>query len=286
MNKSVRILYLVVALTAAALVSYVVYKKTAVPTTTASTTEAKQEITQIAVATRMLNRGAKITLQDLRMVSYLKETLPQGHFADLNGAVDRIVLQPIHLDEPIFESALAPTEFTKGGIAAIIPPQKRAMAVKVDEVIGVAGFLQPGHLVDVLVSIAQPGEQKEQLTKTVLENIPVLSIGTQAEESAEKTPKRVTVVTLEVNLEEGEKLALAVNEGRIQLALRGYTDITPILTKGTNVPTLLKSYSTASSEPVVITEARPRPRPPATRPQFVVEVMNGNQVNKYTMNAN
>ena len=286
MNKSARILYLVVALTAAALISYVVYKRTSIETNTASATEVKQNITQIAVASRMLDRGAKITAQDVRMAAYLKDTLPTGHFADFNEAVGRIVLKPIQSNEPVFESALAPTDVTKGGMAAIINRQKRAMAVKVDEVIGVAGFLQPGHLVDVLVSIEKPGEQKNQITKTVLEKIPVLSIGTQAEETAEKTPKRVTVVTLEVNLEEGEKLALAVNEGKIQLALRNYTDTDQILTKGINVASLLKSYSTASEEPVTVNKENDAPRPKlAAKPQFVVEVMNGNKVNTLALDV-
>lgn len=284
MNRSIRILFLVVALAAAGLVSYAVYQRTA-SQPTASAPEAKQNLIQIAVATRMLDRGAKITAQDVRMASFLKDSLPSGHFIDLSKAIDRVVLQPIHPTAPILESALAPTDITKGGMAAIINPKKRAMAVKVDEVIGVAGFLQPGHLVDVLVSIEKPGEQKDQITKVVLENIPILSIGTQAEESAEKTPKKVTVVTLEVNLEEGEKLALAVNEGKIQLALRGYTDTDQILTKGINVPSLLKSYATASAEPVTVNKDTPRPKP-AAKPQFVVEVMNGNNINKLALGAN
>ena len=285
MNKSARILYLVVALTAAALISYIVYQKTSMQPNTASATEVKQNLTQIAVANRVLDRGAKITAQDVRMASYLKDTLPAGHFADLSDAVGRIVLKPIQSTEPVLESALAPTDVTKGGMAAIINPQKRAMAVKVDEVIGVAGFLQPGHLVDVLVSIEKPGEQKNQMTKTVLEKIPVLSIGTQAEETSEKTPKRVTVVTLEVNLEEGEKLALAVNEGKIQLALRNYTDNDQILTKGINVASLLKSYSTASEEPVTVNKEKTPVKSVIPKPQFVVEVMNGNKVNKLALDV-
>lgn len=287
MNQSARILFLVVALVAAALVSYVVYQKTAVQTTV-TPVEQKQNITQVAVAAKKLNKGAKITVEDVRLVPFLKDSLPAGHFTEIDKAVGRIVLQPIQLTEPIFESALAPTDLTRGGIAAIIPLQKRAMAVKVDDVIGVAGFLQPGHLVDVLVSVQQSGEEQGQLTKTVLENIPVLSIGTQAEETAEKTAKKVTVVTLEVDLEEAEKLALAVNEGRIQLALRGYTDTDEILTKGMNVPTLLESYATASDEPVTVTMEKDiqLPEPLEVKPKFVVEVINGNQVNKVAMKAN
>lgn len=284
MNKSARILFLVVALAAASLISYVVYLKTDVGTT-ASATEVKHNFTQIAVANRVLDRGAKINAQDVRMAPYLKDTLPAGHFADLNNAVGRIVLQPIRSTEPVLESSLAPTDVTKGGMASIINPQKRAMAVKVDEVIGVAGFLQPGHLVDVLVSIEKPGEQKNQITKTVLEKIPVLSIGTQSEETAEKSPKKVTVVTLEVDLEEGEKLALAVNEGKIQLALRNYTDTDQILTKGINIASLLKSYSTASEEPVTVNKEKAPQKQVIAKPQFVVEVMNGNKVNKLALDV-
>lgn len=287
MNKSSRLLFLIVALVAAALVSYFVYQKTTVQTTVVPT-EVQQNVVKVAVAATILNKGAIIAAEDIRMAPFLNDSLPKGHFTEVKDAVGRVVLQTIQPTEPVFESALAPVDFTKGGIAAIITPQKRAMAVKVDDVIGVAGFLQPGHLVDVLVSISQPNEEKGQLTKTVLENIPVLSVGTQAEESKEKGPKRVTVVTLEVDLEEGEKLALAVNEGRIQLALRGYTDTDQILTKGINVPTLLKSYATISNEPVIVTEKidAPLPKPLVTKPEFVVEVMNGNQINKYTMKAN
>ena len=287
MNKSARVLFLLVALVAAAVVSYMVYQKTTTQTAVVPSEE-KQNIIQIAVAVSSLNPGAKIEIQDVRMASFLKETVPAGHFINPKDAVGRIVLKSIQTTEPVLESALAPIELSKGGIAAIITPQKRAMAVKVNEVIGVAGFLQPGHLVDVLVSIQKPGEQSGQITKTVLENILVLSIGTQAEETKEKTAKKVTVVTLEVDLEEGEKLAHAVNEGNIQLALRGYTDTAQILTKGINVAALLKSYATASNEPITVKAEKdaPPPKAPVAKPQFVREVINGNQVSRLALNAN
>lgn len=286
MNKSVRVLFLLVALAGAASISFMVYQRMASKTTVLAP-EAKLETVKIVVVERDLKRGAKITTQDLRMANYLAESLPAGHFTDLTKAVGRIVVKPIRVTEPVLESALAPTNLTKGGMAAVITPLKRAMAVKVDEVVGVAGFLHPGHMVDVLVSIDKPGEKRNQITKTVLENIPVLSIGTQAQEQDDKSSKRVTVVTLEVTLEEGEKLALATNEGRIQLALRGYTDGDHILTKGITVDSLLKSYATASSAPVKVSSgpvkvatARPVPR---SKPPFVVEVMNGNTVSRIQM---
>lgn len=288
MNKSARILFLVVALVAAAFVSYVVYQKTA-KQSTALTPESKQEIVQIVVMANNLNRGAKITAQDLHMAPYLKNTVPSGHFTDLTTAVDRVVLKPLQATEPLLESALAPTDIKKGGMAAVINPQKRAMAVKVNEVIGVAGFLHPGHMVDVLVSLTQPGEQKGQITKTILENILVLSVGTEDQETVDNKTKTVTVVTLEVNLEEAEKLSLAVDQGTIQLALRGYSDSDQILTKGTTVPTLLKSYATASNEPVKVEPVKvseektaiPAAKPRIARRPLVIEVINGdNKVNR------
>lgn len=275
MNKSTRILFLLIALAVASFVSYVVYQKTGIQQPLL-TDDKKQETVQIAVAQKSLDRGDKITVQDVRMASYLRETLPKGHFTDLTNAVDRIVVQQIEPTEPLLESSLAPTELTKGGLAAIINPQKRAMAVKVNDVIGVAGFLHPGHLVDVLVSLQKPGEKRTQVTKTVLENILVLSVGTQADETADKKSKKVTVVTLEVDLDEGEKLALAVNQGSIQLALRGYADTDQILTRGTNVTTLLKSYATASNEPVKVSKTKVTvPKKQVIQKEIVVEVMNG-----------
>lgn len=286
MNKSVRVLFLIVALAMASLVSYAVYQKTS-RQPTVLTPENDQEVVQIAVVDRDLIRGAKITPQDLRMASYLKKTLPNGHFIDLTKAVDRIVIKPIRATEPVLESALAPSDLKKGGLAAVIGPQKRAMAVKVDDVIGVAGFLHPGHLVDVLASLEKPGEKRTQVTKTVLENIPVLSVGTQAQETNDKSSKKVTVVTLEVDLEEAEKLALAVSQGRIQIALRGYSDTDQILTKGITVTSLLKSYATASNAPVTVNKVKVAdPKPPIVKQQLVVEVMNGNTVDRLTMDGN
>jgi len=283
MNKSTRLLFLVVALAAASLVSYIVYQKTSAQPAAVAETKMNQEIVRVAVANNDLERGAKITAQDIRMASYLKESLPRGHFSDIADAVDRIVIKKIWETEPLLESALAPIDQTRGGLAAFISPQKRAMAVKVDDVVGVAGFLHPGHKVDVLVSIDDPGGDRSQVTKTVLQNIPVLSVGTQSQESIDKGAKRVTVVTLEVDLEEGEKLTLAVNQGRIQLALRGYTDSDPILTKGVKVPALLKSYAAAGIEPIkniVAGSTMPIKR------QHIIEVMNGNNVSRLTMDGN
>lgn len=282
MNKITKIVFFVFAVLLAFGVSSLVYKKMSSPLTVVAK-ESGPALANIAVAAHDLQRGSKIAAEDVKMSPYLEKTLPQGHFSTLEAIVGRVVLSPVSSTGPILESDLAPLSLSKGGMASIINPQKRAMAIKVDHVIGVAGFLQPGHLVDVLVAVEQPGEGNDQIAKTVLENIPVLSVGAQTEDSEDKKAKKsVTVVTLEVNLEEGEKLALAVNQGRIQLALRGYTDLDPVLTKGTTLSSLLKSYSSEVYVPAKKVEKEPVKLVQA-RPQLVVEMMNGSDIQRITL---
>ncbi|CAG36265.1 Flp pilus assembly protein CpaB [Desulfotalea psychrophila] len=280
MNNIPRLTFLVIAVVIAFSVSFVVYKKMSTPNVVMEQ-KPGQATTDIAVAVKDMSRGSKIGSEDVQMATYLQETLPSGHFTDLEQVVGRIVLSPLTTTEPILNSDLAPQDLTKGGLAAVITPTKRAMAIKVDNVIGVAGFLHPGHLVDVLVSIEKPGDTRSQITKTVLQNILVLSVGTLAQESADKKVHKVTVVTLEVDLEEGEKLALAVNEGRIQLALRGYSDVEPVLTRGITKTSLLKSYSpdvfkTVKGGKTAVKKTAPR----RARAHHVIEVMNGNEVKR------
>lgn len=284
MNQLTRLVFFIITIAVASAVSYVVYNKMTRPPVV-FTKESSHNLKQIAVATRDIQRGVKIAAEDIRLSSFLEATAPQGHFDSVKAIVGRVVLTPISLTQPILESALAPETLAKGGMAAIIGKQKRAMAVKVDNVIGVAGFLQAGHLVDVLVAMDKPGGQKEQVSKTILENIPVLSVGTQTEVSEDKKKtSNVTVVTLEVDLDEGEKLSLAVNQGRIQLALRGYTDTSPVLTKGNTMDSLLKAYSSEIFEPVPISATTEEPvRVARERPRMVMEMMNGNSVKRITL---
>jgi len=109
-------------------------------------------------------------------------------------------------------------------------------------VIGVSGFIHHGNRVDVLVTIPN-GKNSEPITKTVLENILVLTVGPELEKKGkDEKPSDVDVITLEVTPEEGEKLALAANEGKLQLALRNFSDTENVLTRGVTIPTLLASY--------------------------------------------
>jgi pilus assembly protein CpaB len=154
--------------------------------------------------------------------------------------------------------------------------EKRAMAVKVDAIVGVAGFIKPGHRVDVLVTLRPSEKQADSLTKIVLENIVVLAVGTEVERKGkEREASVVPVITLEVAPEETEKLALAVSQGEVRLALRSVHDerqgAQPVLTAGATIPMLVSSYSSVP------------PPPPSVRKPKAVEVLKGGHVEVVTV---
>src|SRR4030042_1624751 len=128
------------------------------------------ETQSIAVAKVDMNWGTVINKEMVEMKPFLKKSLPAGHFTDPPSLTGRVLISPVKANEPIFELKLAPTSIKTGGVAAVVSPKKRAVAVKVDKVIGVAGFVNPGNRVDVLVTIAI-GKTSEPITKIFLENI-------------------------------------------------------------------------------------------------------------------
>jgi pilus assembly protein CpaB len=205
------------------------------------------ETVPVVVAAGQLPLGTKLTenilkrKEMIKTLPYLRESRPLDGFSDPLLLKDRVLIATLNPNEPILESRLAPVG-SAGGIAAVISPKKRAMAVKVDKVIGVAGFIYPNNRIDVLVTLTT---EEKPITKIVLENILVLAVGTEVEkkEGGEKKSSVVDVITLEVTPEEAEMLALAATQGRLQLALRGFADQDTILTKGKTVPFLLSSYS-------------------------------------------
>jgi pilus assembly protein CpaB len=239
-----------------------------------ATVEVKALETQPVVVTMTdLNWGAALNKDMLKAVPYLKDSLPPGSFSDPAALAGRTVLFPMKANEPIFESKLAPIG-GKGGVASIVSPTKRAMAVKVDKVVGVAGFIHPGNRLDVLVTLLESKASGKPITKIVLENILVLAVGAELEKPNGKQEKasQVDVLTLEVTPEEGEKLALAATEGKLQMALRNYTDTDEVGTRGTTVPTLLASYLSAGKK-------SPSSRRVASQPEaFSVEIIKGNKV--------
>lgn len=208
------------------------------------------ETQTVTVAALDLAWGTVITKGMIKTAPFLKQTLPDGYFLDPAKLEGRTLISPLKANEPILESRLAPSSVTGGGIAAVIGQQKRAMAVKVDKVIGVSGFIHPGNRVDVMVTLNRNEKITTPITKTVLENVLVLATGSEMEKvgKGEKAAP-VDVITLEVSVDEGEKLALAATEGKLQLALRNLADAKAVTTRGTTIPALLSSLSgTGSSD--------------------------------------
>jgi pilus assembly protein CpaB len=201
------------------------------------------ETEPVTVAKSDLSWGTKVTKEMVKTVDFLKGSLPRDTFLDPSFVVGRVLIYPVKANEPIFESRLAPTNVKAGGVAAVISPKKRAVAVKIDKTLGFPGFIRPGNRVDVLVTLAS-GRASSPVTKTVLENILVLTAGPSTEtKGKEEKMLPVEAITLEVSPEEAEKLALAATEGRLQLALRNFNDTQDVFTPGATIPTLLTSHS-------------------------------------------
>ena len=201
----------------------------------------------VAVATADIPWGTILAEKRVKMVRYPEESVPSGHFIDQDSLKGRVILINLKKNEPILESKLAPIDLKTGGVVAVMDPNKRAMAVKVNEIVGLPGFVQPGDRVDVLATFKDPKGKKSKggdITKVVLENTLVLAINTQMERAngEDEKPTPVKVITLEVSLEEAEKLAMAENGGKLRLALRSPLNPDLKKTTGANFNDLLASH--------------------------------------------
>jgi pilus assembly protein CpaB len=234
----------------------------------------------VVAAAQDLKIGAILTPANLTTVAMVG-SVPTGAILKSSDAVGRGVVADIYKGEPILDGLLAPRG-SGGGLAATIPQGMRACAVKVDDVVGLAGFVTPGMRVDVLVSGNPPGANSAQdvVTKTILQNIQVLSAGTDIQKDAEGKPQQVQVVNLLVNPEEAEKLSLATNQLKIQLVLRN-----PLDTKVDDVPsTAMGSLFTGaapSAHPVEVARRVFKPEPHT----FSIEVINGSHTSQEKFSA-
>lgn len=263
MGKLKAILLLTLSFAVALGASYLVYqaleRKTVIPQVQV------EETLPVAVTVAGLPWGTKLGPEMIQLSPYLKQSLPAGHFSSKEALTGRVVITPMNANEPILESKLAPISVATGGMWAIVKPGKRALAIKGDKVIGLSGLIHPGNRVDVLVTIVAPegSESSGDVTKVVLEDIPVLATGSVLETPSDGTkPTPEDVYTLEVTPEDAEKLALAGARGRVQLALRSATDADVVLTRGAGVREMLSSYQShlkppQPPEPPVVTPSKP-----------------------------
>lgn len=181
--------------------------------------------TQPVVTAKLdIQLGAELKSEDLQVIAFPKGRAPEGAFARPEEIIGRGVIVPMVKNEPILPAKLASKE-AGSGLPPVIPEGMRAVSVRVNEVIGVAGYVLPGTRVDVVATQSPTNQQTDMTSKVVLSNVQVLTAGTRMEQDAEKgKPVAVTVVTLLVKPEQSERIALASTEGKIQLALRNPLD--------------------------------------------------------------
>jgi pilus assembly protein CpaB len=192
----------------------------------------------IVLAARSLPIGSVVTEQDVKTVPWPGNAVPSGYIGSIADALGRGVITPVAENEPLLAAKVS-TKDAGGGLPIIIRDGMRAMSVRVDEVIGVAGFVLPGTHVDVMLSLEKGEGRAQAITRTILQNVQVLAAGQQVQRDKEGKPQTVSVVTLLVTLEDAELLVLAGKEGRLQLALRNTLDTLSIATAGAKTDQLL-----------------------------------------------
>ena len=236
----------------------------------------------VVVAAADLELGAQIRPDDVRVVEWPASALPAGAFTTPDEVVGRGLVMPMIQNEPVLPMKLASKE-AGSGLPVVIPEGKRAVSVRVNEVIGVAGYVLPGTRVDVLATASTSERREDTTTKLVLSNVQVLAAGTKMEQDTEQgKPMAVNVVTLLVTPEESEALTLGATEGKIQLALRNPLDKTTPATPGIKPASLLGMA--AAARPAARGTARAS-RPVATvaiaaAPEPTVEIIRGDKRNQ------
>jgi pilus assembly protein CpaB len=269
------LIVMLVAVVTAALGSYGVYRAVL----QMPVREVEVASIQVVVAAQSLDMGTRLHANHLRVVAWPSRNPVAGSFSDPKELIDRGVISPIGENEPITMTKVASLE-AGAGLPPVIPEGMRAISVKVNEVVGVAGFVVPGTVVDVLVTVTvRPanGPQEEPMTRTVVNKVRVLTAGTKYDQEKSKNgePIPTSVVTLAVLPEDAERIALASNEGKITLALRNPLDIISTDTKGVKLAALMRGNN---PEPVVdrtlnrvIKKVAPPTPPPA--PLYTVETI-------------
>jgi pilus assembly protein CpaB len=234
----------------------------------------KPTTTRMVAAAADIKLGTVLRDTDLTTIDVVG-TPPKGAILKPENAIGRGVISNLYIGEPIVENRLAPVG-SGGGLASTIPNGMRAAAVKVNDVVGVAGFVTPGMHVDILISGTPPGVSNAEgsRVKTLLQNIEVLSAGTDIQRDAEGKPQQVQVVNLLVTPDQAEALSLASNETHIQLVLRNPLDNVVANPTGTAVAEL---FSNGQPRPAPAVYHAPSTKAAPTSHTYLVEVFNGSK---------
>ena len=218
------------------------------------------QVNQVAVAVQEINMGQKLTSNMFKLVSWPANIMPPESFSDLKKIDGRVTKSALQVGEPLLATKLAP-EGSLGGLSAVIAEGKRAITVRVNDVVGVAGFALPGNFVDIIVNTKKDegtGDNKrtKEISKIVLEKILVLAVAQEAGRD-ETTPKVVNAVTLEVSPEQAEMIDLARSIGDLSLVLRNQADIVNAKTEGVTKNSLLEFEDALPESPMTV-EAPPK----------------------------
>jgi pilus assembly protein CpaB len=236
----------------------------------------------VVVAAADISLGSELKKEDLTVVNFPAGQAPEGAFARVADVVGRGVISPLVKNEVVIPAKLASKE-AGSGLPPVIPEGMRALSVRVNEVIGVAGYVLPGSRVDVLATANPGGGQQDVTTKLILSNVQVVTAGTRIEQDQEKgKPMQVTVVTLLVYPDQAERLALAATEGKIQLALRNPLDQSAPETPGVKPAILLGAVKAPTQKSASRMVARKVAGPvtqsaPAAAPLPTVEIIRGDK---------
>ncbi|HEX8474753.1 MAG TPA: Flp pilus assembly protein CpaB [Pyrinomonadaceae bacterium] len=236
-----------------------------------------KSLNRVVVAKVDIPLGTKIIPEQLTVAQFPSNATPDGVFDAPDKLVGRVAVMNIAAREPFTDFKLAP-EGSAGGLSSVIPEGFRAMTVKVDDVMGVSGFLKPGAMVDVLCVIT-PSEQtshRDPISKMVLQNIKVLASGQNIDQPKnEREAESVKAITLQVTPEQAEKLALASTEGKLRLVMRNGIDQGDEQTPGANKRTLLTGErAMPAPDPGALKSEQPKaqqPAPPVQRQRTHVE---------------
>jgi pilus assembly protein CpaB len=243
----------------------------------------------IVVAQVDIPLGSTINPNQVAVSAWPKDNFPKDALTDAKIAVGRVALRDYFRGEPVVESKLVPLNKPTGLLSLKVPSGMRAFSIKVNEVVGVGGFIVPDSRVDVVVTTPPTPNSQEKVAKIFLEDIRVLAAG-QVIEQKENKPVTVNTVTLALLPEEAEKLALAGNDGIIQLVMRNFADNVLVMTGGSSKGRLLSSYRNAPLVPEAAPAKGDKPRrvsrkapspaaasAPPPKKAYTVEVLKGNK---------
>ncbi|MBI1390668.1 MAG: Flp pilus assembly protein CpaB [bacterium] len=231
------------------------------------------QMSSVVVAVEKIPAGTEVRAEQVKTVDMPAESLNPGMFSTMDDVTGRYARSSIFPGEAIVSDRLT-APGAAGGLPTLIPEGYRAITLRVDDAVSVAGFVRPGHRVDILTTVDVEAETRETITKTILQNVEVIATGQELEDDESK-PQLTPTVTVLVTLDQAERLTLAANAGVIRLVLRGINDRDQQTTEGVSLTSLIPQTKKEERlpEPVQVIE-EPKEEAPK-RPVRVVEVYRG-----------